>query len=412
MKITLLSTSDQSGGAAIACMRLADALHDFGHEVRLLVMEKRGNHPRVIEVAPHRRKIDGLLKDIQYAWNKRFLIKPGFGFSANPWWDHALHTHPTIQDADVLNLHWINHGFIGLDALRKLFALQKPMIWHMHDYWAFTGGCHYPGSCTHFETGCGHCLALRKQGAQDLSRQQWLQKQALFQLNPPVLVGASAWLTQEAAKSALVQSTAAQAQHICNPIDLTYYTAADKAAVRTAMGLSPHKKYVLFAAMNTADPRKGFNQLISALKTLEGELAQTTELLVAGKTNLKLIADTSFKVHFLGALNQDGMRNAYRAATAFVIPSLEENLPNTILESLACGTPVAGFEVGGIPEMVQHGRNGFLAPVGDAAALGNAIRSTLLLSESSLNTASSILAFESSVIAEKYTVLANGLLKM
>jgi glycosyltransferase involved in cell wall biosynthesis len=411
MKITLLSTSDQAGGAAIACLRLAEALHAYGHQVSVLVMEKTGSYTNVIEVAPARRKFDVVLKDFQYAWNKQFLVKPGFSFSGNPWFDHDVHKHPAIQEADVLNLHWINHGYLGLSALQKLFALQKPVLWHMHDYWAFTGGCHYPGSCKRFETGCGHCVALRRSGAADLSRKLWLEKQAIFKLNPPVLVGASAWLTQEAAKSALVQLTAAQTQHIFNPIDLSFYTPADKKAVRAAMGLSPHKKYLLFAAMNAADPRKGFAQLKVALESLAGELAPTTELLIAGKADPALATSSSFKVHLLGGLNQIGMRQAYQAADVFIIPSLEENLPNTILESLACGTAVAGFKAGGIPEMVQEGIHGYLAPVGDAAALAEAIRKTLAMRETATEPAKSLEAFEMTAVAEKYTALANSVLR-
>jgi len=405
MKITLLSTSDVAGGAAIACLRLAAALDAYGHQVRVLVVEKKSAWPQIIEVSPSRRKADKLLKVFQHVWNKSWLVKSGYDFSANPWWDHNIHSHPAILDAEVLNIHWINHGYLGLDSLQKVFALGKPIFWHMHDFWAFTGGCHYPGSCSNFETGCGDCAALQNRSANDLSRELFLRKQALFKLNPPVLVGASAWLTAEAAKSALVKSTEAQTKHIPNPIDLSYYNPSDRASARTEMGLSPHKKYLLFAAMNAGDPRKGFAQLKRALQSLADDLAPTTELLVAGKADPEIAASLTFKTHLLGGLDQAAMRMAYRAADVFMIPSLEENLPNTILESLACGTPVAGFDAGGIPEMVHSGMNGFLAPVGNSEALAQAVRACLLLEKDVNTIAKSVYHFEASEIATRYTAL-------
>lgn len=410
MKIVLFSTSDQAGGAAIACIRLGDALQAFGHEVHILVMEKLGKHPRVIEVAPKRRKIDSILKNAQYFWNKKFVIKPGYAFSTDPWWDHDVHLHPIVQEADVLNLHWVNHGYFGLSALEKLFSLQKPVIWHMHDYWAFTGGCHYPADCLNFLKGCGSCPALIGSSTNDVSRKIFSRKRAIFEINPPVLVGASAWLTTEAAKSALVTATKTQTQHIFNPIDLDYYAPGDKATARSQMGLSINQNFLLFAAMNTEDPRKGFAQLKAALKAVATDLSATTELLVAGKANQQFENYSTFKVHFLGSLNQAEMRQAYQAADAFIIPSLEENLPNTVLESLACGTPVAGFKAGGIPEMVIDGQNGYLAEVGDALGLAHAISATFALSKTNIQTQTGLQAFEKSTVAASYTTLALNLL--
>lgn len=411
MKIVLLSTSDQAGGAAIACLRLADALLQAGHEVHVLVMEKKGTLPYVKEVAPQRKKLDGLLKDVQYAWNKRFLFKQGAGFSANPWWGHAIHEHPLVQQADVLNLHWINHGFLGLPGLQQLFDLGKPMVWHMHDYWAFTGGCHYPGSCHGFEHACGNCPVLQKNGPKDLSNQVFEQKLALFQRNPPVLVGASAWLTAEAGKSALVKSTAATAVHIPNPIPTAYYDSTGREAARQALQLNPDKKYLLFAAMNASDPRKGFQELKEALHLLAQSQAGAVELLIAGKADATIVTELPFPTRLLGSLNAADMRQAYRAADVFIIPSLEENLPNTVLESLACGTVVAGFNTGGIPEMVQQGQSGYLAPTGEVAALADAIKKSLDLSADAQLSPALLKNFLPEQVSQRYTALFESLLK-
>ncbi len=411
MKIVLLSTSDQAGGAAIACVRLAEALLQAGHEVHVLVMEKKGKLPFVLEVAPQRQKLDAILKDLQYAWNQRFVLKAGAGFSANPWWGHEIHQHPLIQQADVINLHWINHGYLGLNGLKQLFALGKPMVWHMHDYWAFTGGCHYPGRCSGFETSCGSCPVLRKSGPNDLSQKIFAQKLALFKENPPVLVGASAWLTAEAAKSALVKRSAAQAVHIPNPINTTYYNPEGRAAARASLQLGTDKKYLLFAAMNAQDPRKGFQELKSALQLLAQAQPLAVELLIAGKADARMAAELPFATHLLGSLNAADMRQAYRAADVFIIPSLEENLPNTVLESLASGTVVAGFETGGIPEMVQQGHSGYLAPTGNVPALANAIKNSLVLAANAELSTAVLKNFHPRQVSQRYTALFESLLK-
>jgi glycosyltransferase involved in cell wall biosynthesis len=376
MRITLLSTSDRSGGAAIACMRMAHALEEHGHTVRVLVMERKGTDDLARLSHPGRAKLDGYLRHVQYAVESRTLFHREQPFSGSPWWTRDLSDHPDIREADVIQLHWINQGFLGPRDLRELFALKKPVVWHLHDFWAFTGGCHYPGACQAFERSCGSCPALRHPAPRDRSAQQWQDKATLFREHPPTLVGASAWLADQARRSSLGQL--ARVTHIPNPIDVrVFHPAPSRQDARRTLGIPEGNRYLLFAAMNTADTRKGFSELRDALKLAANDLAGT-ELLVAGKAHPDLLRSLPLPVRPLGSLGEAGMRTAYQAADAFVIPSLEENLPNTVLESLACGTPVAGFRTGGIPEMVDEGRNGNLAATGDVAGLAHAVRAILL----------------------------------
>jgi glycosyltransferase involved in cell wall biosynthesis len=409
MKITLLSTSDSAGGAAIACIRLAEALLTYGHTVRVLVMEKKTSHTWIHEVAPARKQVDGLLKDLQYAFNQKFQTKSGLLFSGNPWWGHQIHRHPAIVEADIINLHWINHGFLGLHDLQKLFALNKPVTWHLHDFWAFTGGCHYPANCENFVQACGSCPALKNKHPNDLSSDIWQQKAAFFAANPPMLVGASAWLTEQAAKSGLARHF--RAVHIPNPINTAYYHPTDKAEVRKKLGLALNETYLLFAAMNTADVRKGFEYLKHALVRLKKE-GKKVQLLIAGKCAPDTLAALPFEGVLLGSLGPDAMRMAYQAADLFVIPSLEENLPNTILESLACGTPVVGFDTGGIPEMVKPGINGALAATADADSLAAAIDALLDPRDRPSVEActTSVAAYAPAQVAEQYTRIFTSLI--
>lgn len=368
MKIVLLSTSDMAGGAAIASSRMAVALRKDGHEVHQLVLFKK-SHDGFVQAIAGESWFAERMRDAQYFFTQKLLLKPGYQLSFNPWGGYDVSKHPLVQAADVIHLHWINHGFMGLHELKSLFALQKPVFWHMHDYWAFTGGCHYPGKCRNFEAGCGNCPALRRSAENDATARQFHAKEALYRINQPTLVGASAWLTREAASSRLAKY--AKVAHVPNPIDTAFYAMQDEQPLRMRLGIAPGEKVLLFAAMNTADVRKGFQELMDALDHVKRRSDLPLRLLVAGKTTLP--TSLPYQAHFLGTLNAVEMRAAYQAADVFVIPSLEENLPNTILESLAAGTPVVGFDAGGIPEMVINGKSGYLAKTGDANGLGEAI---------------------------------------
>jgi glycosyltransferase involved in cell wall biosynthesis len=163
-----------------------------------------------------------------------------------------------------------------------------------------------------------------------------------------------------------------QAVHIPNPIDARQYAPGPRAISRSAFGLPQDVPLLLFASMNATDERKGFRQLVEALNQLSRQ-NPLVELIVVGKSKPEWAHSLPCRAHLLGSLSPDRMIDAYRAADVFVLPSLEDNLPNTVLESMACSTPVAAFRIGGIPEMVQDPENGALAKAGDGADLARAI---------------------------------------
>jgi glycosyltransferase involved in cell wall biosynthesis len=408
MKVVLLSTSDSSGGAAIACKRLAICLSMAGHEVTMLVMEKKSTENWIEQPSWPRNKIDQTIKDFQYMYSKMMVFKAGFVFSDEPWWGHDLSKHPKLLAADIIQIHWINHGFLSLKNLKSIFKLNKPVIWHMHDFWPFTGGCHYPGTCSRYLKHCGLCPALRVTSAKDASFKQLSEKTELFKINPPTLVGASKWLADRASESKLGKFSSTT--HIANPIFANeYFPPKDKGSLKLKNGLNLAKKYILFAAMNVTDSRKGFNELIAALSYLREE-SYDLELLIAGKTSDNLVNTLPYPSRFLGSLNASGMREAYQMADLFVIPSLEENLPNTILESIACGTPVVGFDIGGIGEMIIDFQNGILAKTISSHGLAKAIITALNTNFDVEKTVSSIERFTPERIGSQYTRLFNSVL--
>lgn len=296
-----------------------------------------------------------------------------FGFSPAVF-GAGLTFHPAVQQADVLHLHWINFGFLSISDLRALFALGKPVVWTLHDQWAFTGGCHYSRGCDHFLSHCRQCPYLKRPGERDLSYRIFEEKMRLFneadiQFTPP-----SRWLADEAMRSTLLRRFPFRV--IPYAIDQNTFRPMDRADANARFDLpSDGRPRLLFGSANVTDPRKGFRYFAEALTLLhERHPALAPEILVFGKGRSYLFDELPYPVRHLGILTaEDDIVAAYNAADAMVVPSLEDNLPNTVIESLACGTPVVAFATGGIPEMIDHAQNGYLAAIRSANELADGL---------------------------------------
>lgn len=357
MKVTLLSTYDTYGGAGVAASRLLNSLQLNGVEARMLVHQQTGKQQGVQVFGNQKVAL------VRFALERALFLRNErekavrFAFSpANIGVD--ISKHPLVQEADVLHLHWVNFGFLSLDSLQKLVNLGKPIVWTLHDMWAFTGGCHYAGDCLGYRICCGNCPFLHHPLPNDLSHRVWLQKQKIFKDIPLTIVTCSEWLAHQAQQSILLKDKTVIA--IPNPIDTQVFKADDKIKAREALGLPTDKPLILFAAQNVQDERKGFRYFREAIQRMENPNA--VEIVTFGKSQVSDFQDFPTKVHHLGSLSDvSKIVQAYQAASVFVMPSLEDNLPNTVMESLACGTPVVGFRTGGIPEMVRHKSTGFIA---------------------------------------------------
>lgn len=285
-----------------------------------------------------------------------------------------LDLHPAIQQADVLHLHWINFGFLSIDTLRNLFALKKPIVWTLHDQWAFTGGCHYARGCDRFLNHCQLCPYLKNPGEHDLSYRIFEQKVGLFENANVLFTPPSRWLADEAMRSTLLR----RFPFVVIPyaIDQRVFCPIDRAEANAFLDLpTTNRTRLLFGSANVTDTRKGFRYFAQALTLLRQQHPDLTpEILVFGKGRSYLFDQLPYPIRHLGILTtEDDIVAAYNAADALVVPSLEDNLPNTIIESLACGTPVVAFRTGGIPEMIDHRQNGYLATVGSAQELADGL---------------------------------------
>ncbi|MFD2148209.1 glycosyltransferase family 4 protein [Mucilaginibacter antarcticus] len=366
MKITLINTSDAGGGASAACLRLLKALTAQQADARLLVQHKNTDDERVEGIA------DGFFARLQAKFN--FLMERipfmlfheqdrsvRFAFStANT--GTSIADHPLVKDADILHLHWTNQGFLSIRDLKELFNTGKPIVWTLHDTWAFTGGCHYPGTCNHFMYECGNCYLLRDDGPKDISHSGWLRKAALYAGAANItFVTCSQWLAGVGEQSSLIGDK--RIESIPNPIDIDVFSPRDKIAARQKRGINADAKIILFGAANINDKRKGISYLVEALDVLKRyEDAGNIEMVIFGKNKHFDVTTLPFKVYELNLLTSaDDLAEVYSLADVFVTSSIEDNLPNTVMEALSCGTPVVAFNTGGIPEMVDHLQNGYLA---------------------------------------------------
>ena len=415
MKIALINTSDIQGGAAIACYRLAKALDEQeGIQVNMLVKEQLANDAFIVNA--NEGKFKTLKGQVQFALEKLSFLpyessKSIRFFFSNPNVGQDISELPVIQEADIIHFHWINKGFLSFRSIEKLLALGKPIVWTLHDMWAFTGGCHYSKSCTNFTFNCGNCHFLKNPSDTDLSNSIWKKKKQVYKKGQLHMVTCSKWLKSVAETSSLLESVAVKS--IPNPIDTTIFKPRPK---ETSNG----KYVILFQAMNINDKRKGLHYFLEALAILKKEnptFAEKIQLLIFGKDKSDALEGIDYDVRYLGMLSsQASIVKAYNQCDIFVIPSLEDNLPNTVMESLACGKPVVAFNTGGIPEMVRHEENGFIAPQMNSAELAKGIVWTLENKERyqhlSQNARNKVLDnYTNAVVAKRYINLYQSILE-
>lgn len=380
MRIVHINKSDTTGGASVAAMRLVSALQQMQVDASLLVAEKKTTHPWVHSAIKGRlgeaRLMFHFLKEVSsylpYEVNKesRFAWSAGqSGFD--------LTRHSLVESADIIHLHWINQGFISIKGLSKLFKLNKPVVWTLHDMWSFTGGCHYAGDCDNYEHFCGFCPFINEPALNDLSNQQYIKKARAYQGSNLNVVTCSNWLRGLASEASLLKDFPVIS--IPNPIETDVFCPGSQQEARERLKLPADKKIILFGAANVSDPRKGMSHLIYALNQLAKEVSRDkVDLVVFGKTPDSLPEQFPYPVHLMHYIHsRDTLIDLYRAADVFVLPSLEDNLPNTVMEALACGLPVAAFRIGGVPEMVVHGACGYLAAPGNGMGLARGIQELL-----------------------------------
>jgi len=386
MKVTLVNTSDRTGGAAIACFRLLNALKDSGTDVNMLVQKKSSASDLVHSTTGGFFKSQ--LNFYRFALERYlFFLKEKskevrFAFSIGNTGED-ISDNNLISQADIIHLHWVNFGFLSLQTIEKLLKLNKPVVWTLHDMWAFTGGCHYAGDCIAYQSACNNCPFLKRPHLHDISNKIWQKKQQIYKQKNLTIVTCSNWLATLARKSSLLGNF--RIVTIPNPIDTYLYKPANDAIQNLSEPKNKDMKYLLFGSMNINDKRKGFIFLKNALEILIRKYPETRniiEIMVFGKSGQVIEDMLPYTIQNLGVLkNENQLIKTYQSADLFILPSLEDNLPNTIMEALSCGIPVVAFDTGGIPEMIIHQKNGYLAGYKNAEDLANGIYWALFQSD-------------------------------
>ncbi len=386
MKVVHLSTSDR-GGAGIAASRLHLSLLDKGVDSWFLTLHKfTDDLPQHVKYLPGDGALfpvikNGIQKFKRVLRRYRFLSsrdtrlrkehltgrKHGFEHFSFPFSDYNLQDHPLVKDADIIHLHWVSDGF--LDYGKLFHGLQKKIVWTLHDMNPFTGGCHHSDGCLLFRNSCKPCFQL--EGTKDLNfagemLDVKLQSMNVRTQNSVHIITPSKWLGDLSKSSALFGNFAHQV--IPNAFDPDQFTLISRLEAREKLGVANNCKVIFVNAHHIDNHRKGLAYLLDALERLP---KNEYLLIVAGHT---MRPDLFPNLHHLGYLKTaDELSLAYSAADVFVLSSLAENLPNTICESLMCGTPVVAFDTGGINELLNES-NGILVPLKDSELLSRAVK--------------------------------------
>jgi glycosyltransferase involved in cell wall biosynthesis len=361
MKVLLLNHSDINGGAARAAYRLHQGLQRMNAHCHMLVQTKHSDAQKVIG-SPATSGIGKVIAGLKLTLDPlplKFYSKRDRSLYSLQWLPDNLASKVAQLEPDVVNLHWINAGYLQIETLAKL---NKPIVWTLHDMWAFTGGCHYNQDCQRYTVSCGACPQLGSKRDWDLSRWVWQRKAKTWKNLNITVVTPSVWLAKCARESSLFGDR--RVEVIPYGLDLDKYRPINKKVARDLLGLPQNKQLILFLSLGaTSDKRKGFHLLQPALQELsQAGWQEKLEIMVVGASRPEKPPELGFNSYYLGTLSDDlTLALAYSAANVFIAPSLQDNLPNTVLEAIACGTPCVAFNIGGMPDTIEHQHNGYLA---------------------------------------------------
>jgi glycosyltransferase involved in cell wall biosynthesis len=382
MRVLIVNTSERAGGAAVAANRLMDALINNGVKAKMLVRDRQVDDSQNAEGKLGAVTVVALPRSLWLRWHflwERFVIFCYSHFSKKHLFDIDIANTgtditrlPEFKEADVVHLHWVNQGMLSLSVITKILRSGKPVVWTMHDLWPASSICHLSMGCRRFLSGCHHCQYLPNGGSDsDLSAKVWKRKQKMLAAGNISFVACSRWLEGEAKSSALLKGMTVS--NIPNPIDTRVYCPGSQAEARNHEQLPVDKRLLLCVCQRLTTPNKGMHHFVEACQLLakqHPEMVATTGVVLLGSHAEEIAAQLPFTTYPIGYVaDEHRIVRLYRAADVFVLPSLSENLPNTIMEAMACGVPSVAFRVGGIPEEIDHQKNGYLAKYADSTDL-------------------------------------------
>jgi len=369
MKIFHLNRADTEGGAARAATCLLEGIRLQGHDVRLYVQRKIGDSPFVIGPPAILGKAMGFARRTLESYLFGLSCGKVKGLFSPAFLPDRLSPRVSAFAPDIIHLHWVAR----MMRLETLHRISVPIVWTLHDSWPFTGGCFLPFDCTRYRESCGSCPALGSSREEDLSRRVWRRKRNAWQNLNLTIVAPSRWMGACAQASSLFRDR--RVEVIPNGLDVQRYKPQDRRTAREHFSLPQNKRLVLFGSKSaTKDLNKGFHLFMQALHELPVSMRDTLELIIFGSAEPDQPPDLPFKTHYLGWQHHDAdLSLLYSAADVFVFPSLQETLGYTAMEAMACGTPCVAFNQGGVPDLIDHEQNGYLARPFNPADLARGI---------------------------------------
>jgi len=391
MKVVHVNTSNK-GGAGIAALRLHErlleqgidstflSLHSFPSEVEKQVQFQNRDCSRVPLIVDLFNFGSRVLKKlgIRKPYSKGLEEKQLKGRAKDlelfslPFSSYHIQDHPLVIDADIVHLHWVSDGF--LDFASFFQCIDKKVVWTLHDMFPFTGGCHHSDGCMLFSSSCEACPQLQGTIDQNYAAKMLTVKKAgMASVNRGrmIVVSPSRWLNRLSLQSQLFSKF--RHEVIANPLNTDVFKLRNKLQARKNLSIPENKKVILFVAHSLGNTRKGGPLLLEALKLLDGN---DDIVLCSVGSDANTINYPLPHISFGYVNSEDRMADLYAAADVFVLPSMAENFPNTICESLLCGTPVVAFSVGGITELISE-QNGKLVIPFNTDQLATAFRTIL-----------------------------------
>lgn len=416
MRILMVNTSELTGGAAIAANRLMNALNAEGHEARMLVRD-RNTDSTLVSTIPNglKQKCDFLLERlgifVENGCRKHRLFEVDTATRGTD-----ITRLEVFREADIIHLHWINQGMLSLGGIGKILTSGKPIVWTMHDMWPFTGICHHSRECTAWKEQCGNCPILRKGSVNDLSHRRFLDKVQTYAKGKITFIGCSDWLTDLAKQAPLFRGH--RIESIPNAIDTNYYQPLSKTEARKALLLPNDKQILLFVAQKATNPNKGIQYLMAALEQIceiDSSSKEKLHLVIVGieATTLKKLFPIPVTAYEYIS-DTEKMRQLYNAATLLMMPTLQDNLPNTIVEAMACGLSCVGFNVGGLPQLISHKKTGYLAQYKNTEDFAEGVKFCLrdgITEKMAISSREKVVAnFSQPIVARRHAALYESLL--
>lgn len=380
MNILQINTAADTGGAGVAMSRLHRALTDQGHRSQIVARLRKTAQPDVLTISEAvgagNSAVHRLLNNVRMQLDAWFVLPRLYRST-----EQLLHS-ALFEQAEVIQLHNLHSWYFNYELLPQM-AARKPVVWTLHDMWAFTGHCAYSYDCNRWQTGCFDCPLLRGDGRRlveprptllDRTARQWKKKRELYRDSQLHIVAPSEWMADQARASVL--GDALSFRCIPNGIDLAVFSPRDQAKARQALGIRREAKVILFVAAKVSQRRKGLGYLYEALHSLR-DIGDVILVTVGSAGANQPLIEGFAQIHLGQTADESQLSLAYSAADLYVLPTLADNQPLTVLESVASGTPVVAFDVGGIPEMIAHLDSGYLARYKDAGDLAAGMRTIL-----------------------------------